>query len=251
MIAGELCELERELGHAFGDRSKLERAVTHSSLAFEQGAERGCRAGEAGEGAAGGGASEAPQDNERLEFLGDAVIGLLTAEALWARYPELREGDLTRLRAALVSRRHMGQVALEMGLGEYLRLGRGEERSGGRKKSVLLANTLEAVLGALYLDGGMEAARQFALRAMLQARKAGPPEYQVKAETGPDHRKRFLVEVRVAGLEGTPEMRAQGSGSTKKRAEQEAARRAFAKLGTEGAVAGKRESGGRRGGAAD
>ena len=252
MNAVALDSLQRELGHTFRRGELLLRAVTHSSLAFEQATENG---GEKGD--------KAPQegtlaDNEQLEFLGDAVLGLLVAECLFTSFPELEEGDLTRLRATLVSRKHLGQVAQELQLGNYLRLGRGEERSGGRKKSVLLANLYEALVAALYLDAGLDAVRAFvqrsavdpyiselrqalqqghtmgdhksALQELLQARRAAPPDYEVMAETGPDHRKRFLVEVRVPATEGMAAMRAEGSGSTKKKAEQEAARVAYEQI---------------------
>lgn len=234
--------LEHTLKHLFHDRALLEQAVTHSSLAFEQGAHDGTT----------------PADNEKLEFFGDAVLGLVVAQSLYESFPDLTEGDLTRLRAALVSRRHLGNVAESLKLGDYLRLGRGEERNGGRNKAVLLANSFEAIVAALYLDAGIDTARAFvcrtvidptvqrlykglergesmgdhksALQEMLQARGAPPPEYEVKAETGPDHRKRFLVEVIVAGAPELPTVIAQGTGTTKKKAEQEAARVAFVQL---------------------
>lgn len=226
--------LEAALGHRFAQRELLARALTHSSLAYERGEH------EAG-------------DNERLEFLGDAVVGLLAAESLYRRYPELPEGSLTRLRGALVSRRHLAQVAQGLHLGRHLRLGRGEERSGGRAKLALLADAMEAVIGALYLDGGLEAARpviearvlgpsvallreqllagegigdfKSTLQEMLQARKQGPPEYCTTGEIGPDHRKQFFVEARVGGR-----ILAEGAGQTRKHAEQEAARQAIETL---------------------
>jgi ribonuclease III len=234
--------LEHTLKHGFHDRALLEQAVTHSSLAFEQGAHDG----------------KAPADNEKLEFLGDAVLGLVVAQSLYESFPDLTEGDLTRLRAALVSRRHLGSVAESLKLGDFLRLGRGEERNGGRAKAVLLANSFEAIIAALYLDAGIDITRDFvrrtvidptvqrlykglergesmgdhksALQEMLQARGAAPPEYEVKGESGPDHRKRFLVEVVVTGAPDLPAVTAQGTGTTKKKAEQEAARVAFGQL---------------------
>jgi ribonuclease-3 len=238
--------LEHTLKHRFRDRPLLEQAVTHSSLAFEQGMQPVQDD------------KPAVLDNEKLEFLGDAVLGLLVAQSLYESFPDLEEGDLTRLRAALVSRRHLGNVAESLHLGDHLRLGRGEERNGGRRKTVLLANCFEAVLAALYLDAGLDTARAFvqrtvieptaprlykdlergenmgdhksALQEMLQARGAAPPEYEVKAETGPDHRKRFLVEVVIRASTQLPLVTAQGTGTTKKRAEQEAARVAFLQL---------------------
>lgn len=253
--------LERTLKHRFRDRALLEQAVTHSSLAFELGVQT---QGAQTQGAQTQGTQAVQQDkpatldNEKLEFLGDAVLGLLVAQSLYESFPDLAEGDLTRLRAALVSRRHLGNVADSLHLGDHLRLGRGEERNGGRRKTVLLANSFEAVLAALYLDAGLDTARSFiqrtvieptaqrlykglergesmgdhksALQEMLQARGATPPEYEVKAETGPDHRKRFLVEVVIPASPQLPPVTAQGTGTTKKRAEQEAARAAFLQL---------------------
>jgi ribonuclease-3 len=234
--------LQATLGHTFREPGMLVKALTHSSLAYEQTLE---------------GNASREEDNEQLEFLGDAVLGLVVAEILFRRFPDLHEGEWTRLRASLVSRRHLAQVATALDLGSYLRLGRGEERGGGRKKSTLLANCVEAVIAALYLDGGLAPVEAFvnqhvvspyvsdlrhsldlgvslgdhktALQELLQAQKTGPPNYVLKAEVGPDHRKRFLVEVRVSAGAG-PKPLARGVGTTKKRAEQEAARRAFEKL---------------------
>jgi ribonuclease-3 len=252
-----LPELETLLGHRFTQPELLRRALTHRSLAFEHRVI--AAAGEAEVDAAEPEIKSDPSaDNEQLEFLGDAVVGFLVAEELCRRYPELHEGELTRLRAELVSRRHLGQVAARLNLGDYMLLGRGEERSGGRRKNALLANCIEAVVAALYLDAGMETTRAFvireivepaaaglrglmlvgssigdhksALQELLQAQKQGQPEYSVKAESGPDHRKRFLVEVSVASNGGAVKPLARGLGSTKKKAEQEAARRAIARL---------------------
>lgn len=193
------------------------------------------------------------EDNETLEFLGDAVVGLVTAEAVYRRYPELSEGELTRLRGALVSRRHLAKVAEGLELGQHLVLGRGEERSGGRGKTALLANAMEAVIGAIYLDGGLEAAHRLiearvvepslpalreqvmagggmgdfksALQERLQARRRGQPEYRKTGESGPDHQKHFTVEVRSGDT-----VLGAGEGPTRKFAEQDAARRAMEKL---------------------
>lgn len=254
-----LAEIEELLGYVFSRKPLLTQALTHSSLAYENAAER---AQEQAASAAGKAqktrAKSEDSDNEQLEFLGDAVLGLLVASSLFARYPELNEGELTRLRANLVSRRHLGQVGGTLSLGTYIRLGKGEERSGGRKKAALLANCMEAVIGALYLDGGLDAAGAFvertvvapfagelrqtlrkegvigdhksALQELLQAERSGTPEYIVKGESGPDHRKRFLVEVRLSDQPAKAKALARGVGSTKKKAEQEAARRAFEKL---------------------
>lgn len=244
-VDGDLSELQSALGHRFVSPGLLLCALTHRSLANE-------KALEAGDDPAAG-------DNERLEFLGDAVLGLVVAEALYASNPDLREGELTRLRAQLVSRQHMADVAAAVGLGRHLRLSRGEDRSGLRRKSTVLSNTMEAVLGALFLDGGLTPVRAFvrshvmgeaaeqlsrdlrsgealgnyksALQEHLQAARLGAPVYKVKSESGPDHRKRFLVEVRIKPYAGEPgKSLARGLGSTKKHAEQDAARRALARL---------------------
>lgn len=241
-----LSELETALGYRFANHELLLCALTHRSLANERivaGTE------------AGGNAS----DNERLEFLGDAVLGLVVAEAMYLLYPDWKEGELTRVRALLVSRQHMAEVAASLDLGRHLRLSQGEDRSGLRRKNTVLSNTMEAVIGAMFLDGGLEPVRLFvrrhvmgeaaeqlardlrsgaalgnyksALQERLQAIGAGAPVYKIKSESGPDHRKRFLVEVRLKAGGGEPgESLARGLGSTKKEAEQDAARRALARL---------------------
>jgi ribonuclease-3 len=246
-VEAVLSELESALGYSFVHPELLVRALTHRSLVNEQMNEKA----EAEPNAAG--------DNERLEFLGDAVLGLVVAEAMFLLHPEWREGELTRVRAQLVSRQHMAEVAARLGLGRHLRLSRGEDRSGLRRKSTVLSNTMEAVIGALFLDGGMEPVRTLvrrhvmgeaveqlarelrsgaalgnyksALQEHLQAAGAGVPVYRVKSESGPDHRKRFLVEVRLNPSEGQPgKPLARGMGRTKKHAEQDAARRALERL---------------------
>ena len=238
-------ELEAALGHGFASPELLVRALTHRSLANEQNSENNDPQGGV--------------DNERLEFLGDAVLGLVVGEALFLLHPEWKEGELTRVRAELVSRRHMARVANTIHLGDYLRLSKGEERSGLRRKETVLSNAMEAVIAALFLDGGMEPVRVFArrwvmgeaadqlarelrdgaalgnyksaLQEYLQAERRGSPVYRVKSETGPDHRKRFLVEVRLMSSEDEPGIAlARGMGGTKKNAEQDAARRALARL---------------------
>ncbi|MGO9432839.1 MAG: ribonuclease III [Terracidiphilus sp.] len=242
-----LTALEIALGHGFANPELLRRALTHRSLANQRALEDG-RSGAESEG-----------DNERLEFLGDAVLGLVVGEALFLLHPEWSEGELTRVRAQLVSRQHMAEVAAQIGLGGHLRLSRGEDRTGLRRKSTVLSNTMEAVIGALFLDGGLEPVRTFtqryvfgdvveqlarelrsgaalgnyksALQERLQAARAGTPVYKVKSESGPDHHKRFLVEVRLKPVQGEPgKALARGFGSTKKDAEQDAARRALAQL---------------------
>jgi ribonuclease-3 len=258
-VEPDLSELESVLGHSFARPEWLVCALTHRSLANERAHDVSLEA--AAE------SSLAEGDNERLEFLGDAVIGLVVADALFASHPEWHEGELTRVRSLLVSRMHMAQVAAKIGLGRHLRLSRGEERSGLRKKSTVLSNTMEAVMGALFLDGGLEPVRAFvgrqvigqdadrlalelrsgdalgnyksALQERLQASRAGAPVYRVKSESGPDHHKRFLVEVRLKSegtLPGIP--LARGMGRTKKHAEQDAARRALERLNIAGPAAG-------------
>jgi len=237
----------RFFGYRFKDPALLTLALTHSSLAYENNPER---------------VAEPGSDNEQLEFIGDAVLGLVVAEALYRRFPASREGDLTRLRASLVSSRNLAQVALRLELGPMLRLGRGEEHSGGQRKPALLANALEAVIAAIYLDGGLVPARDFihrqiiepaeagliqfiespepfsgavgdyksALQERLQAAGAGQPKYLMTDQSGPDHRKNFRIEVRIADGEGGTIKLAEAEGPTKKQAQQEAARRALTSL---------------------
>ena len=223
----QLHALEERLGHRFADPSLLDRALTHSSLANEAAAAEG-------------------RHNEPLEFLGDSVIGFVMADLLHRRDPEGREGGKSKMRAQLVSARSLARRAAELGLPELLRLGRGEEKSGGRKKTALWADAYEAVIAALYLDGGLEAAHRFVsaefatdlerpalptedhkslLQEMLQARGDPVPEYELVAEEGPDHRRRFRVRCVVRG-----EALAEGEGFSKKQAQQEAARNALARL---------------------
>ena len=250
--SGDLSRLEKALGHTFAHPELLIHALTHRSLTYESAMETD----QADDGES--------TDNERLEFLGDAVLGVVVAEALYQSHPEWDEGELTRVRAQLVSRRHMADVAHALGLGDFLLLGKGLERSGGRKKPAILANAMEAVIAALYLDagtgkksaGGLEPVRKFArkhilgaaedelarkldsgavlgdhksaLQQHLQANRSGMPVYRVQSESGPDHKKRFRVEVRLRSAgDNVGDPLASGSGSTKKKAEQEAARRAL------------------------
>jgi len=255
--ATRLGELERALGYTFIQRKSLVRALTHRSLVHELMAKE----------KAADEPVDIPGDNERLEFLGDAVLGLAVAEALFHQHREWHEGELTRVRARLVSRQHMAEVAESVGLGLHLRLSKGEDRSGLRRKGTVLSNSMEAVIGAIYLDGGLEAVKAFvrrqvmgeeaeqlaeelrsgaalgnfksALQERLQAERSGAPVYRVKSESGPDHRKRFVVEVRLKGEESGPgKALGRGSGSTKKNAEQDAARRALALLDRAQAKAG-------------
>lgn len=239
-------------GYKFRHSALLDLALTHSSLAYETQRDH----------------ERAPgNDNERLEFIGDAVLGLVVAEALYRRFPALQEGELTRMRAALVSRRNLAEVAQRIGIGPMLRLGRGEEHSGGHRKPALLANALEAVIAAMYLDGGLDPASAFisrhivqpaeprlanliespgsipgatgdyksALQEMLQASGSGQPHYVLAEESGPDHQKRFRIEVRIGAPDGSTVRLAEAEGTTKKQAQQEGARLALAAL-TSGGV---------------
>src|SRR5580698_10082311 len=207
-MPSNLDELERALGYRFTDRPLLARAVTHSSSANE---------------AQPAGIQPTPADNERLEFLGDSILGLLVSEFLFHRYEGFSEGQLSLLKNHLVSATHLLAVAHKLDLGRYLQLGRGEETAGGRTKQRLLVNAFEAVLAAVYLDGGMDAARELLVRCALppeeelsQLAGAGPPHdfraelerltrdrklprplYFQVAENGPGHSRTFTVEVRV------------------------------------------------------
>jgi len=242
----EISGLEAALGYHFRRRAIIEQAVTHSSQAREQESQR---AGEH---------KYKVSDNEQLEFLGDAVLSLVTSEELFRRFPQFREGDLSKLRAHLVSERHLIQVAQRLELGHYLRLGRGEEKSGGRSKTALLVDALEAILAAIYLDGGFEVARNFvlhnivepelermarqgetlpvtdfksALQEALQSLGLPQPAYVLVEETGPEHSKTFTVEARLNMKSGkNPELVGRAKGSTKKNAEQDAARQLLTSL---------------------
>lgn len=237
----EITALETALRYHFRRRTILEQAVTHSSQAREQEAQQ------AGEG------KYKVSDNEQMEFLGDAVLSLVTSEELFQRFPQFREGELSKLRAHLVSEKHLIQVAQQLELGHYLRLGRGEEKSGGRGKTAVLVDALEAILAAIYLDGGLEAAREFVIREIvapeLERMKRGggalpvtdfksalqealqglglpQPSYVLVQEAGPEHSKTFTVEARLNMKEkrGQSEFVGRAQGSTKKTAEQDAAR---------------------------
>jgi ribonuclease-3 len=223
-VAGDLAALEAKLAYTFRDRSLLERALTHRSWAFENST----------------GARPALESNEQLEFLGDAVLGLLASELLVSRYPDLGEGRLSQFKARLVSANHLHDRARQLDLGTYLRLGRGEEVTGGRSKKTLLADALEAVIAAIYLDGGLEAARSFVLRHIVsgvdleqvaerqdcksllqelaQARGLPAPRYRTVGAAGPDHLKVFTVEVSLG-----PGLSARAEGTSLKAAGQRAA----------------------------
>ena len=222
-----MAELEDRLGYTFVDPTLLAMALTHRSWANEQGL---------------------GEHYERAEFLGDAVLDLLVAHWLYSEYPEMAEGELSKLKSQLVSEPVLARWARALGLGTALRLGIGEDRSGGRDKPSLLADVVEAVLGGIYLDGGLEAARQviegwlssgpaagFAellsvdakttLQELAQSQGLDLPVYRHVSEKGPDHEKRFFVECWLGG-----QLISDGSGASKKQAEQSAARAALATL---------------------
>lgn len=226
-VATQLNSTEaRELYRAIGvemDSEVLVRALTHRSYAYEKGG---------------------LPTNERLEFLGDSVLGLVVTDTLFRKHPDLPEGQLAKLRAAVVNMRALADVARELGIGDYIRLGRGEEATGGRDKSSILADTLEALIGAVYLDRGLDVASELvhrlfdplistasglgagldwktSLQELTAAEMLGVPEYQVD-ESGPDHQKTFRATVMVAG-----ETHGLGEGRSKKEAEQQAAESAW------------------------
>ena len=218
--------LEEKLGYTFRDQSLLENALTHSSCANES--------------------KGRLQSNERLEFLGDSILGMVVAEHLYRNHPDLPEGELTRTRAALVCEESLVEVARDLGLGDYLKRGKGEEAGGGRTRPSIRADAVEAVLAAVYLDGGIGSARKIiqkyilsreieglnatrdyktALQELVQRESGQVLKYQLTGSEGPDHDKRFFVEVQ---LNGSPV--GSGQGHSKKEAEQMAAKAAIAKL---------------------
>ena len=224
-------ELQQRLSYTFRDPGLLERALTHKSFANER---------------------RLAQHNERMEFLGDAVLNLIVSEQLMTSRPEAAEGELSRIRAAIVSEPSLAAVARALGLGLFLRLGKGEELTGGRDKDSLLADSLEALVASLYLDGGIGAAAAFidrhfrdtvrnasssgsvsdyktALQELCQDRLKVLPEYQVVSQAGPDHQKEFTVELSVKG-----EVAGRGTGRSKKEAEQRAAKEALERFRSPG-----------------
>ncbi len=224
--------LERTLGVRFVRPELLEAALTHRSFAFEQGT---------------------PVNNERLEFLGDAVLGLVVTDLAYREFPEMSEGELAKLRAAIVNMDALADVARDLDLGEHVRLGRGEEMTGGRNKPSILADALEAVLGAIYLDLGLDVARGLIERlfrplmvayveqgvrsdykTLLQELASQDlhalPEYRI-SERGPDHQKEFTATVLLAGR-----TYGRGVGNSKKEAEQQAAHEGYLKLRSERAA---------------
>jgi len=229
-LRDEFDELQVRIDYRFRDRGMLEHALTHKSRAAED-------------------ASGGVADNESLEFLGDAVLGLVVADALFHQYPNYDEGQKSKIKAAVVSTQSLARHAERLQLGDHLILGRGEEKTGGRFKQALLADAYEALIAAIYLDGGLEAAEAFlrrelkdaldegsaqsfvrdhksALQERLQSLGRALPEYRLSGEAGPDHRKTFTVEVVI-----NSEVLGAAMGKTKKEAEQEAARLALEKLG--------------------
>lgn len=239
MTQNEDDRLQERLGYRFQNPRLLVTALTHSSAVPEL---RGA-AESSGENPA------EVLDNERLEFLGDAVLDLLASEYLVEKFSDWSEGQLSRSRAYLVNAQALVEAARRLGLGEFLRLGRGEEKTGGREKSTIIADALEAVVAAIFLDSGLEPARELlrrvlfehaleggsehiadsdrksALQEFLQGRGRPPAEYRVAGEEGPDHHKMFHIEVWSLG-----ECLASGDGSTKKEAEQKAAGAALERL---------------------
>jgi ribonuclease-3 len=221
-------ELEQTIGYRFRQPELLERALTHRSAAPDNTA------------------GEIRADNEQLEYLGDAVLGMLVSEYLVGAFPHWSEGQLSKSRARLVNAASLYSAARRLNLGDHLRLGKGEEKTGGREKPALLADAFEAVVAAIYLDAGLPASREFVKRALLdeavdvegsrlelsdhksalqeflQARGLPSPRYTVVRETGPDHRKTFWIQVDVPGL-----VNATGTGGNKKDAEQSAASQAL------------------------
>jgi len=239
MTQGDEGQLEERLGYRFKGPGLLERALTHSSAVPELRAEYALDSADAAD----------IQDNERLEFLGDAVLELLAREYLLESFPEWSEGQLSKSRAGLVNAHSLENAARRINLGEHLRLGRGEEKTGGREKPALLADAFEAVVAAVYLDAGLGSTREMlkrllfeqaleergeriadsdrksALQEFLQGNGKPPAEYRLSGESGPDHQKMFEVEVWIDG-----ERMATGEGSTKKEAEQRAAQSAMEHL---------------------
>jgi ribonuclease-3 len=242
----DLSKLESALGHEFRDRSLLELALTHSSFARETESQHAAKGEDVSIG-----------DNEQLEFLGDAVLGLVTSHELYQRFPKFQEGQLSKLRAYLVSEKHLILAAKRLKIGRYLRLGRGEEMSGGREKTALQVDALEALLAAMYLDAGLEKPRALILDKIIgtEVRKLGrrradtplpvtdyksalqetahllglrQPSYSIVGEQGPQHNKTFTVEVRIRKNDrGRAEYTGQAEGSTKKKGEQAAAKAAL------------------------
>lgn len=223
-------EIEEKIGYQFRNKVLLTQALTHSSYANERHLNR-------------------PADNERLEFLGDAVLEVVSSDFLFHEYPERPEGELTRLRASIVCEPALSFCTREIALGQYLLLGKGEELTGGRKRDSILADALEALIGAIYLDGGFASAKEFILRFVLndlehkqlffdsktilqelvQGNFSEELHYHLVREEGPDHNKRFVMEARIGDT-----AYGQGKGRNKKTAEQEAAYQTLLQLRRQG-----------------
>ena len=222
----DLTDFESRIAYNFANRELLDRALTHKSYSHEA-------------------KNDEVRHNETFEFLGDSVLGFIVGDLLFRNFPELDEGDLSKMKAYLVSANSLAAKARDYGMGDVIRLGVGEEKTGGRKKDSLLANLFEALIAAVYLDGGVDAARQLieksfsediraineqdllfhdyktALQELAQGRGLPLPEYSVVDEVGPDHSKTFVVEVKVGSHVS------RGEGSSKKEAQQQAAKHAL------------------------
>jgi len=234
LVPGTMENLERlelDLGYRFHESLLLKKALTHSSHAHEQ---------------------NAVEDNEQMEFLGDAVLGLLVSDLLFRAHPALTEGELSKLKGFFVSSANLVKYSEQLELGRYLFLGKGEEKTGGRTKQALLVDAFEAIIGAIYLDGGLDCARQLitkfmepqlgevslkgertadfktALQELIQGRSTGGVHYLSVGESGPDHEKLFTVDVELNG-----KIIARGIGLTKKAAEQAAAKQALTKVNSQ------------------
>lgn len=222
-----LKDLEEAIGYHFNNISLLQNALTHSSYANERW-------------------HNSLLSNERLEFLGDSILGMLVAEYLYNNFPDRPEGELTRMRADMVCEKTLAKVANSLHLGDHLLLGHGEEQGGGRERNSILADATESVIAACFLDGGMSASKQFIqrfilvqvpvnqlhnvdyktkLQELVQQKRNQVLSYELTGQTGPDHDKQFMVEVRLNGT-----VVGKGIGSSKKRAEQDSARNAIEKL---------------------
>ena len=198
-------ELEQKIGYVFKDKSLIERALMHSSYTNEKHLKK-------------------YECNERLEFLGDAVLELVSSAYLFNEFPKVSEGELTKTRASMVCEPSLAMCARDIGLGDYLLLGKGEEATGGRKRDSITSDAMEALIGAIYLDGGFTNAKEF-IHQIVQANMTGNVSYELIDEQGPDHNKIFEVEARIGGKAW-----GRGKGSSKKSAEQQAAYEAILNL---------------------
>ena len=236
MLVFDIKNIQKTLDYVFNQEALLYQALTHRSFSHTP-------------------EQATVQHNERLEFLGDAVLGLVISESVWTIFPTYTEGELSKLKAGLISRATLAKAAGRLNLGQWLRLGRGEEASSGREKHSLLANALEALIGAIYLDSGLEAARSFINRVLateltdlrdkpelavggdwksrlqewVHKCDGGSPQYRLVQESGPDHQKVFSIHVEIRG-----QVMGEGEGHTKKEAEQRAAEQAFAQVSQHG-----------------